>query len=125
MYYLKNKYFIRWAKKERITDHVLIEAIHEFENGLFEASLGNHLFKKRISLLGRGKSSGARTILFYQKGMKLIFCFGFSKNRQDNLTNLESKLINQMSQIYQDITEEAVAINIQQKKFVQILTEAQ
>jgi len=80
VFYLKTRYFSRWARKEGIADSSLREAIGEFENGLCEANLGNHLFKKRLTLPGRGKSSGARTILFYQKGEKLIFCFGFSKN---------------------------------------------
>ncbi len=74
MYYLKNKYFYRWAKKQGITDKTLFDAIEEFEKGLFEVNLGNHLYKKRIALAGKGKSGGARTILFYQQGRKLIFC---------------------------------------------------
>ena len=53
MYYLKNKYFARWARKNGISDHELCEAIKEFEEGLFEADLGNHLFKKRIAVSGR------------------------------------------------------------------------
>ena len=72
MLYLKNKYFSRWARKQGISDSMLIEAIEEFERGLFEASLGNRLFKKRIALSGRGKSGGARALLFYQQGRKLI-----------------------------------------------------
>ena len=42
MYYLKNKYFYRWAKKQGITDKTLFDAIEEFEKGLFEVNLGNH-----------------------------------------------------------------------------------
>jgi len=30
MYYLKNKYFTRWAKKQGIEDSTLIKAIEEF-----------------------------------------------------------------------------------------------
>ncbi|HLD69342.1 MAG TPA: type II toxin-antitoxin system RelE/ParE family toxin, partial [Candidatus Omnitrophota bacterium] len=78
--YLKTKYFSRWAKNEGIPDSSLGEAIREFESGLCGANLGNHLFKKRIALAGKGKSGGARTILFYEKDKKLIFCFGFKKN---------------------------------------------
>lgn len=96
------------------------EAIREFENGLFEASLGNHLFKKRIALAGKGKSGGARTILFYQKGKRLVFCFGFNKNQQDNLSSLEFKLLNKLSDTYQGFTEEAVAKNIKHKEFIEI-----
>lgn len=120
MIYLRNKYFSRWAREQGIADDTLCKAIREFESGLFEANLGNHLFKKRIALAGRGKSSGTRTILFYQKGKKLIFCFGFNKNQQDNLSSLETKLLNRLSDIYQDITEDGVLKNIKHKEFTVI-----
>ena len=125
MLYLKNKYFTRWAREQGIADSTLRSAIREFESGLFEANLGNHLFKKRIALPGRGKSSGTRTILFYQKGKKIIFCFGFNKNQQSNISSLESKLLNKLSDTYQNITEEAIIKNIKYKEFVEIpITEA-
>lgn len=119
--YLKNKYFSRWAKDQGIGDDTLCEAIREFEQGLFEANLGNHLFKKRIALPGRGKSGGSRTILFYQKAKKLIFCFGFNKNQQDNLSNLEHKLLNKLSDVYQDLPEEEIVKNIKHKELSEII----
>ena len=121
MLYLKTKYFARWAKNEGIVDDSLCEAICEFESGLYEAGLGNHLFKKRIALAGRGKSGGARTIFFYQKGKKLIFCFGFNKNQQDNLSSLEFKLLNKLSDTFQNITEEAVLKSIKHNEFIKII----
>ena len=97
MLYLKTRYFARWARREGITDSALCEAIREFENGLFDADLGNHLFKKRIALPGRGKSGGARTILFYQREEKIIFCLGFAKNVKDNLDENEKKALDRLS----------------------------
>jgi len=121
MYYLKNKYFNRWTKKQGITDKTLFDAIEEFEKGLFEANLGNHLYKKRIALAGKGKSSGARTILFYQQGRKLIFCHGFEKNRQSNLSSSELNFLHQLSDGYQALSEDLILEGIQQKKFSRIL----
>lgn len=121
MYYLKNKYFTRWARKQGITDRALLEVIHEFENGLFEANLGNNLFKKRIALAGRGKSGGTRTILFYQKHKKLIFCFGFEKSQQDSLTGADVKSINKLSEAYQITTEEGLIGDIKDGKFIEIM----
>ncbi|OGX26520.1 MAG: hypothetical protein A2787_01850 [Omnitrophica WOR_2 bacterium RIFCSPHIGHO2_01_FULL_48_9] len=120
MFYLKTKYFARWASKEGVADSLLCEAIREFESGLCEASLGDYLFKKRIALPGRGKSGGVRTILFYQKGKKLIFCFGFSKNQQENLSGSELKLLNKFSDIFQNITDEAVIKDIKHNEFIEI-----
>ena len=102
MVYLKTKYFARWAKNEGIADNSLCEAIREFESGLFEAGLGSHLFKKRIALAGKGKSGGVRTILFYQKDKKLIFCLGFNKNQKDNLSHLDLKFLHKLSNTFQN-----------------------
>lgn len=97
MLYLKTRYFARWVRREGITDSALCEAIREFESGLFEASLGNHLFKKRIALPGRGKSGGARTILFYQQDEKIVFCTGYVKNVKDDLNESEIKALHKLS----------------------------
>ena len=122
MYYLKNKFFARWAREEGITDDLLWEAIREFESGLFEANLGNHLYKKRIALAGKGKSSGTRTILFYQIGKKLLFCYGFKKSQQHDLSSSEFKALNKLSDLIQNITtEEAIIKNIKNKEFIEIL----
>ena len=120
MFYLKTKHFARWARKEGISDDLLRGTISEFESGLFEANLGNHLFKKRLALPGKGKSSGARTILFYQKGHKLIFCFGFNKNQQENLSDRQHKLLNDMSDSFQNIADEGVVKNIKHNEFMRI-----
>jgi len=121
MYYLKNKYFYRWAQKQGITDKILFNAIEEFEKGLFEANLGNHLYKKRIALAGKGKSGGARTILFYQLGKKLIFCYGFEKSQQSNLSSSELNFLHKLSDGYQVLNENLILEGIQQKKFSKIL----
>lgn len=59
----KDRLFDKWAYKEGITDKVLCVAVAEMENGLIDADLGGHVYKKRVALQGRGKRSGARTLL--------------------------------------------------------------
>jgi hypothetical protein len=120
MYYLKSKYFHRWARKQGIADKVLWEVVSEFENGLFEANLGNHLYKKRVALAGKGKSGGVRTILFYQQGRKLIFCFGFEKSQQENLRPIEVKFLNKMSDSLQGLSDEKILKNIKTNELVEI-----
>ena len=46
---LKYRTFHQWAKSEGLTDHSLAQSIKEIEQGLFEANLGNGLYKKRIA----------------------------------------------------------------------------
>lgn len=120
MLYLKNKYFTRWARKQGISDGVLCASIREFENGLFEAYLGNGLFKKRIALPGKGKSGGTRTILFYQRGKKLIFCFGFNKNQQENLSNTETAFLHKLADGFQKMSDETIIKTIHDKNLIKI-----
>ena len=100
MRYLKTKFFARWARKAGVSDGLLREAIREFEQGLYDADLGHYLFKKRIPLRGRGKRGGARTILFYQEGEKLVFCFGFAKNAKDDLDDADKRFLRKLSDIF-------------------------
>jgi hypothetical protein len=87
----KNKAFNKWAAKESLNDDVLINAVGEIEQGLVEADLGGHVFKKRVAILGKGKSGGARTILAYKAGDKAFFVYGFSKNVRANIKDNELK----------------------------------
>jgi hypothetical protein len=59
------------------------------ENGLIDAELGGGVVKKRISLPGRGKSGGARTLLATNKGSLWFFVFGFEKNERANISSRE------------------------------------
>ena len=85
----KTKFFSRWAHKEKITDTSLRVAIDEIENGLIDADLGGHIYKKRVPLKGKGKRSGARTILTYRSNDKTFFIFGFAKSAKENISKEE------------------------------------
>ncbi len=58
----KTRSFYRWAKEQKLKDEVLRKAVQEIEEGLYEANLGGSVYKKRISIGNRGKSSGSRTL---------------------------------------------------------------
>ena len=45
----------------------------ELESGLVDADLGGHVYKKRVSLSGRGKRGGARTLIALRLGEKAFF----------------------------------------------------
>lgn len=63
----------------------MLDAIEEILQGLGGTDLGGGLHKKRIPLQGRGKRSGARTLIAYNKGNVLFFIYGFAKNEKDNV----------------------------------------
>jgi len=85
----KTRWFLRWAKKEQITDKSLLQAIDEMERGLIDADLGGFVYKKRIAMRGMGKSGGARTLIAYQVNNRAFFVYGFAKNKQANISRRE------------------------------------
>lgn len=88
----KTPVFAKWAKQEKLTDSQLRQAVKEMEQGLIDADLGGHIYKKRIALPGRGKRGGSRSILAYQVKEKAFFIFGFAKNEKATISNEELKI---------------------------------
>ena len=87
----KNKEFSKFARKEKISDEKLIEAVRNADAGLVDANYGGGVIKQRIARPGEGKSGGYRSIVLYRKGEKAFFVYGFSKNEQDSITKAEER----------------------------------
>ena len=85
--------FHRWASKEKLSDTGLWNAVQEIEQGLIDADLGGHVFKKRVALPGRGKSGSTRTLLAYKKDDRIFFMYGFVKNQRANIKPDELKVL--------------------------------
>lgn len=85
----KNKPFARFARKSRIADAALRDAINRASRGLVDADLGGGVLKQRIARAGAGKSGGFRTIILFRAGERAFFVHGFAKNEQDNIRDDE------------------------------------
>ncbi|MHB0721338.1 type II toxin-antitoxin system RelE/ParE family toxin [Roseomonas mucosa] len=85
----KNKPFARFARKARLSDAALREAIGRAGRGLIDADLGGGVIKQRIAREGAGKSGGFRTIILFRVGERSFFVHGFAKNEQDNIRDDE------------------------------------
>jgi hypothetical protein len=93
----KTRSFDKWAAKEGLADPVLAAAVAEMEAGLIDAELGGQVVKKRVSLAGRGKRGGARTVLAYRQGDRAFFVYGFAKNERENIDAKELKALKQLA----------------------------
>lgn len=82
---MKNAWFEKFARKERITDVMLCEAIRRAESGLIDADLGGGLIKQRVARPGAGKSGGYRTLVLFRFDHRAVFAFGLSKNDRANI----------------------------------------
>ncbi len=73
----KSKWFAKFARKERIVDAKLCEAVRNAEHGLIDADYGGGVIKQRISRPNEGKSGGYRSIILFRKGEISFFVYGF------------------------------------------------
>ena len=112
--------FEAWAAEVSISDADLYEAIEEIENGLFEANLGSHLYKKRISISGKGKRGGARTILAFRKEDKAFFIYGYAKSKKSNLSEKELIAYKEAAKIFLDLNESELKELLLTKKIKEI-----
>ena len=81
----KTRWFDRFARKEKIRDPVLVDAVGRAEKGQVDADLGGGVIKQRIARPGRGKSGGYRTIIFFRPGERAVFAYGFAKSARANI----------------------------------------
>jgi hypothetical protein len=89
----KTKAFAKWANGEGLDDDALASAVAEMEQGLIDARLGGQVVKKRVSLSGRGKRGGARTLVAFKEDDKAFFIFGFAKNERATVSDNELKAL--------------------------------
>lgn len=82
----KNRGFAKFAKKNKIADDELCQAVSQLHRGLAHADLGGGVFKQRLARKGQGKSGGFRTIIVFQYGHHSFFVFGFAKNELANIS---------------------------------------
>jgi hypothetical protein len=81
--------FARFARKERLDDKQLYEAVVRAERGSIDAELGGGLIKQRVARPGGGRSGGYRTIIAYRASQCSVFLYGFAKNQRENINDRE------------------------------------
>jgi len=82
----KNAWFQKFARKEKISDAALYEAVARAGRGLIDADLGGGVIKQRVARPGEGRSGGYRTLIFFRVGTRAVFAFGFAKSDRDNIS---------------------------------------
>jgi hypothetical protein len=89
----KTRLFAKFARRERISDSSLSDAIERARRGLIDADLGGGVIKQRVARLGQGRSGGYRTLIAYRFGDFAVFLFGFAKRDRENITDDELEVI--------------------------------
>ncbi len=114
------KQFAKWASKQKIPENCLARTLDELENGIYDASLGGCLYKKRIRFQGSGKSGSGRTIIVYKKGDRAIYVHGFSKNAKANLSRKEQLLLKEFAKILVKLSIESIDIALNNGDFIEV-----
>ena len=89
--------FSRSVMNADLNEADLVNAAMEMNEGLWEASLGGKVYKKRVALAGRGKRGGARTLVAFRRGDRVFFMYGFAKNQRTNITPKEKQALKRMA----------------------------
>jgi hypothetical protein len=93
----KTKLFARFARRERISDGALCEAVSRVEKGLVDADLGDGVIKQRIARQGQGRSGGYRVLIAFRHKERTIFVYGFAKSDRDNIDDQELAVVREVS----------------------------
>ena len=116
----KTKTFNRWMIKSDLSDSDIQIAVEEMINGLIDANLGGHVFKKRIALSGRGKSSSARTIVASRLSNYWFFIYGFNKNEKSNIDKTELRYFHELAKTFLDLNSKQLNIALNNKELWEI-----
>ena len=95
----KSSRFHKFARKEKISDAMLCEAVERAERGQIDADLGAGLIKQRVARPGAGKSGGFRTLVFFRAETRAVFAFGFAKSDMANLDDAEEAYLKKAAKL--------------------------
>lgn len=104
----KTKEFARIARREKMTDTSLCEAVARAQRGIIDGDLTGGLIKQRLAKSGQGRSGGWRTLIAYQNSMRGVFVYGFAKNERANISKKELEFWRTVAASLLALSEQAV-----------------
>ena len=87
----RSKWFVKFARKEHISDATLCGAIKDAEIGDIDAEYGGGAINQSIARPNKGKSGGYRTIILFRRGDRAFFVDAFPKSGRDNKSEFEER----------------------------------
>ncbi len=116
----KLKDFVRFQRKERISDAALRGAIDLIEARRIDADLGSGLIKQRLARAGQGKSGGYRTVIAVRRGDRAVFLFGFAKNERSNIDADELDEFRRLARGFLGLTAQQLAVLVAENELTEI-----
>lgn len=116
----KNGWFQKFARKEKISDAMLCEAVARAERGQIDADLGSGLIKQRLARPGAGKSGGFRTLVFFRTQQRAVFAFGFAKSDMANLNDADEAYLKKAAKLVLGFTDEQMDAEIAAGRMLEV-----
>lgn len=116
----KTKWFHRFARKERLADSALLEAVDRAEKGHVDADLGGGVIKQRIARAGQGRSGGYRAVVLFRRGERAVFMYGFAKSERDNIRPDEEREFKEAAKYVLALTEKQLSELVKEGSFVEV-----
>lgn len=124
MQIFKTKAFARFARKEGITDAVLVEIVTAAELKP-DVDLGGGVIKQRVARPGQGKSGGYRTIVLYRRGDLAFFVHGFAKSVQANISGAEVSAFKELATLYLNLSADSIQSLVEAGKIAKVIHNGQ
>ena len=116
----KNKWFAKFARKERISGEKLIQAVQDVDAGNIDADYGGGVIKQRIARRKGGKSGGYRTIILFRQNEKAFFVYGFAKSMLENIDKADVQGFKKLAKIMLSVTEQQIEIMLEKGEVEEI-----
>jgi hypothetical protein len=121
----KNAWFVRFARNEQISAAALLDAVDRAEKGLIDANLGGGAIKQRIARPNAGRSGGFRTVVFYRRGERAFFVFGFAKSVRDNIGRDEEAQFRKAARLTLALSDEQLDRLVSSGRFEEVLQDGE
>lgn len=121
---LLTRTFGSYARKERIGNNTLCDAIDRADRGLIDADLGGNVIKQRVARPGQGRSGGYRTVIAFRTQTRAVFLLGFAKNEQDNISNADLQDLRDAALAYLALDDKQIDHAVTEKRLSEIMCHA-
>lgn len=119
----KTRWFERFARKQKIGDSALLDAIERAEKGQPDADLGGEVIKQRIARPGKASRAATGPSFFFRRGARAVFAYGFAKSDRANIVAAEEKQFKEAARHVLQLTEKQIAELLKNGDFVEVKDE--
>lgn len=114
------RWFVRFAREEKMGDRHLCDAVARVEHGAIDANLGGGLVKQRVARAGSGRSGGYRALIAYRSAQRSVFLYGFAKNERDNIDAGELASLKKLATRFLNMTDAEIDLALRENELKEL-----